>query len=309
MLFRDLAEEWISEKKSFIKESTYALYLYEMENYLFPKVGQMEVTGLCQELLQGMILDWQRGESGDGRALKKSTVQNLAALTKQIMAYAVRKGYMGPMRLSLCYAPQGRTQRARKILGDEEQRRLINALLSALTPETFGMLLCMNSGLRIGELCALTWSDLDLEERIMHVTKTMQRIYRRDDVPRSHVAITSPKTATSVRDIPLSEKICALAVQIADLEPQHYVLSNSDRYMEPRTFRKHYDLFLRAHGIPHVNFHGLRHAFATRCIENGADYKVVSELLGHSTINTTLNMYVHPQMAEKRKCVEEVFRE
>ena len=306
MLFRNLAEEWISEKKNYIKESTYALYLYEIESYLCPRIGQMEVADIGGELLQSTVLGWQCGECGDGHVLKKSTVQNLAALTKQIMVYAMRKGYIKHTQVIIHYAPQSQIQRPRKILNDKEQIRLIEALLSDLTPETFGILLCINSGLRIGELCALTWSDLDLGERILHVTKTIQRIYRRDASPKSYITITSPKTETSIRDIPLSDKICALAAEIADLEPHHYILSNSERYMEPRTFRKHYECFLRAHGIPHVNFHSLRHAFATRCIENGADYKVVSEILGHSTINTTLNMYVHPQMADKRKCVEAV---
>jgi len=306
MLFKELAEEWISEKKNYIKESTYALYLYEIENYLCPRIGQAEAADIGEEMLQSAVLGWQSGERADGHALKKGTVQNLAALTKQIMAYGMRKGYVNPTQVVIHYAPQSQARRAHKILGNEEQLRLIDALLAALTPETFGILLCINSGLRIGELCALTWSDLDLGERILHVTKTMQRIYRRDASPRSYIAITSPKTETSIRDIPLSGKICALALEIADCEPRHYILSNSERYMEPRTFRKHYEDFLRAHGIPHVNFHSLRHAFATRCIENGADIKAVSELLGHSTINTTLNMYVHPQMAEKRKCVEAV---
>lgn len=306
MLFRELAAEWIGEKRNYIKESTYALYLYEIENYLCSQIGQVEVAGIEAKMLQDIVLGWQCGECEGGRALKKSTVQNLAALIKQIMAYAMRKGYVEHAEVVIRYAPQRRVQRTRKILGDAEQFRLINALLSTLTPETFGILLCINSGLRIGELCALTWADLDLRERVLHVTKTIQRIYRKDACPKSYIAITSPKTETSVRDIPLSGKICELALEISDLMPQHYILSNSERYMEPRTFRKHYECFLNAHGIPYVNFHSLRHAFATRCIESGADYKVVSEILGHSTINTTLNMYVHPQMADKRKCVESV---
>lgn len=306
MLFRDLAEEWISEKKNYIKESTYALYLYEIENYLCPRIGQTEVEDVSGETLQRAVLGWQRGESGNGQGMKKSTVQNLAALTKQIMAYATEKGYAGHARVVIRYAPQNQAQRVRKILNAEEQLQLIEALLAALTPETFGILLCINSGLRIGELCALTWSDLELGEGILHVTKTIQRIYRRDASPKSYITITSPKTKTSVRDIPLSEKICALAMEISGRDPDHYILSNSERYLEPRTFRKHYECFLSEHGIPHVNFHGLRHAFATRCIESGADCKVVSEILGHSTVNTTLNMYVHPQMADKRKCVEAV---
>lgn len=306
MRFKELAAEWISDKRNYIKESTYALYQYEIENYLCPRIGHLDIAEINEQTIQEMVLSWQYGRNNYEHIMKKSTVQNLVVLMKQIARYAMKKGYIEQSELAIHYAPQNQLRRMRKILEDTEQFQLVDAILSDLTPETFGILLCINSGLRIGELCALTWSDIDLGEQILHVTKTIQRIYLKDATPRSYIAITSPKTESSVRDIPLSHKICALAAEIADMEPHHYILSNSERYMEPRTFRKHYDCFLSTHGIAHINFHSLRHGFATRCIENGADYKVVSEMLGHSTINTTLNMYVHPQMAEKRKCVESI---
>lgn len=95
-----------------------------------------------------------------------------------------------------------------------------------------------------------------------------------------------------------------LIKQLPFLNVQGYILTNSNKYMEPRAIRKYYNNFLLKLLIQPINFHCLRHTFATRCIENGANYKTVSELLGHSSINTTLNLYVPPPISEKRKCVE-----
>lgn len=302
MLFMELATEWLTGKRNYIKESTYALYQYEIENYLFPAIGNLDITGINEQVLQESVLNWQYG----GHAMKKSTVQNLVILMKQIVKYAMKKGYMKQSEIVIRYAPQNKIQRSRKILEETEQLQLINAILSDLTPETLGILLCINSGLRIGELCALKWSDVNTNEQVLHVTKTMQRIYIKNANPKSYVVISSPKTESSIRDIPLSCKMCELIIEIADMNPQHYILTNSEHYIEPRTYRKHYESFLNMQGISYIKFHSLRHTFATKCIESGADYKVVSEILGHSTINTTLNMYVHPQMSEKRKCIESI---
>jgi len=301
MLFKDLAVEWLAEKKHYIKESTYALYRYEIENYLMPDLGDIYVAEMSEQILQEIVLHWSHTK-------KKSTLQNLVSLSKQIIKYAMKKEYMKQTEIVIRYVPGHTVRHTQKILKEKEHISLVNAILKDLTLEGLGILLCINSGLRIGELCALKWSDIDIAEQVIHVTKTLQRIYLKDSVPRSYVTITSPKTESSVRDIPLSQKMCDLIMEIADMVPSHYILTNSEHYMEPRTYRKHYDIFLNTQGISHIKFHSLRHTFATKCIENGADYKVVSEILGHSTINTTLNMYVHPQMSEKRKCIEQICR-
>lgn len=307
MQFQELAAEWIQEKRNYIKESTYALYRYELEYYICPIMGNTELAKVDEQLLQRIVLEWQERSCEGLLPLRKSMIHNLIVLIKQIIKYGAKKGYLRQTEIEVHYAPLPEKPHNRKVLEEAEQMQLIHAILSELTPETFGILLGINSGLRIGEICALTWGDIDMENQLLHVTKTMQRIYRQDKEPRSYVVITTPKTVSSIRDVPVSQKLCLLMREIADMEPTHYILTNSEHYIEPRTFRKHYDNFLNVHGISHINFHSLRHTFATRCIEGGANYKVVSELLGHSTINTTLNMYVHPQMAEKRKCMDLIY--
>lgn len=164
--------------------------------------------------------------------------------------------------------------------------------------------ICLNSGLRIGELCALKWKDVDLERKIIYITKTLQRIYVSDVQRKTDIIIASPKTSASIREIPVGEKILSLIKELPYYNKENYILTNTSSYIEPGIFRRYYKSFLRKNNIPVLKFHCLRHTFATRLIENGADYKSVSEILGHSTIHTTLNMYVHPMIEEKRRCVE-----
>ena len=172
-----------------------------------------------------------------------------------------------------------------------------------------GILLALYTGMRIGEICALKWENINLEERLIHVQYTLQRIYIKNQNNQnvSYVTMTSPKSLASIRSIPLTmnlaeylncfyerNRICA----------DDYLLTGSAQYIEPRSYENYYKKILKHIGISAVRFHALRHTFATRLIAHGADYKIVSELLGHRSVTTTLHLYVHPQLVQKRKCVE-----
>lgn len=190
------------------------------------------------------------------------------------------------------------------IFTNEEQNMIIEAVLSDLTFKSFGILLSLNTGMRIGELCALRWNDIDYMQNIVIVQHTLQRVYNKDTLPTTKIIIGQPKTNKSVRSIPLSKKLQNTIKCLPDINKNAYILTNNSTFMEPRTFRRFYASFLKKHNIRYLNFHSLRHSFATRLIQNGADYKCVSEILGHTNINTTMNMYVHPDMQQKRNCIE-----
>lgn len=303
MVFQTVLEMWLKEKKEYIKESTYAYYHFEATNYIYPLLGLLQLEEVTEERIQSTVLFWQGKGMENGRPLKKSTVQNLVTLIKQALKYAVKKGFMHNTIMEIHFAPQymGKKQ---KVFNPKEQSQLIQAILDNLNCKTFGILLCLNSGLRIGELCALKWEDIDLNNGILHVTKTLQRIYAEDKSEKTEIIITAPKTPTSIREVPLSKRILSIINIFHPELSGNYVLTDTEHYMEPRTFRRFYNTFLQKNDIKKLHFHCLRHTFATRCIEGGADYKSVSEILGHATISTTLNMYVHPQLEEKRKCVE-----
>lgn len=306
MLFKEVMESWLADKRNYIKESTYAHYSFEVNNYLVPILGEINIEEITEEKIQQSVLKWQTIGMSNGQPLKKSTVQNLVMVIKQSLGYAAKKGYIKDLKLEIHFLSQAQNVRKQKVFSESEQNILVTALLSDISYKSFGILLCMNSGLRIGEVCALKWGDFDMDNHVLHITKTIQRIYMKNAVPKTHIAITEPKTMSSIRDIPLSDKLCKIIEQLDITAADNYILTNGTQFMEPRTFRKYFKGFLEKHGISHFNFHCLRHTFATRCIENGADYKCVSEILGHTTINTTLNMYVHPRMADKRKCIDSI---
>ncbi len=154
------------------------------------------------------------------------------------------------------------------------------------------------------ELCALSWRNVDNVQNVITIQNTLQRVYNKNMFPPTKIIIGNPKTVKSGRYIPLSRKLQNVIEQLPDINYEGYILTNDTKFMEPRTFRRFYKNFLLKHDIQYLNFHCLRHSFATRLIQNGADYKCVSEILGHTSINTTLNMYVHPDLKQKRACIE-----
>lgn len=302
MLFKIILEMWLEEKKAFVKESTYAYYHFEIQHYIVPALGEVMAEKMTEKKIQDAVLLWQNKGTQNGRPLKKSTVQNLVTLIKQVIKYAVKRNFMPDFTFEVFFASH-RERHTFSVFSLEEQKHLISSLINDLNYKTFGILLCMNSGLRIGELCALKWSDIDTGKQIIHVSKTLQRIYLKNTQPRTSILIAAPKTDSSIRDVPFSDKLLHIILKFKDRNQNGYVLSNTDKYVEPRTLRKFYTNFLRTHDIRLLHFHCLRHTFATRCIENGAEYKSLSEILGHATVNMTLKMYVHPSIEAKKKCV------
>lgn len=303
MKFETLALEWFDGKKKYLKESTEAYYLFELQNYILPALGEIEAEELDEEIIQKTVCEWQIGEGRQNRGIKKSTISNLVMLIKQIIRYGSKKKVLTAFEVDISYLPEIYESK-NKTFTDEEQDMIINAVISDLSFKSFGILLSLSTGIRIGELCALRWNDIDMIQNIITIRNTLQRVYVRNMQPRTRIVMGDPKTINSMRNIPISGKLQSIMKQFSDIDDKGYILTNSSTYMEPRTFRRFYKIFLDEHNIKYLNFHCLRHSFATRLIQNGADYKCVSELLGHASINTTLNMYVHPDLQQKRNCIE-----
>lgn len=303
MKFETLAMEWLENKQNYLKESTISYYMFELQNYIFPEIGGIEIELLTEEIIQQIVSKWQSQYNNHGRLLKKSTISNLVMLIKQILKYGIKKNVILSFELDILYLPEI-CENKNKIFSDENQNKIIESVLSDLSYKSFGILLSLSTGIRIGELCALHWYNIDIVQEILTVNSTLQRIYNKSSYPRTKIIIDEPKTMKSKRIIPLSKTLQNIVQQIPEINNEGYVLTNSNTPMEPRTYRRFYKEFLVKNNIDYINFHSLRHSFATRLIQNGADYKCVSELLGHTNINTTLNMYVHPNLKEKRKCIE-----
>lgn len=156
----------------------------------------------------------------------------------------------------------------------------------------------------------MTWEDLDTDNGVINITKTIQRIYTIEgDIRKTELLLDTPKTKNSIREIPMSGELLRMLKPIKKIvNTSFYVLTNEAKPTEPRTYRNYYKKLMNDLDIPEIKFHGLRHSFATRCIESNCDYKTVSVLLGHSNISTTLNLYVHPNMEQKKKAILQMFR-
>ncbi|MBP3856662.1 MAG: site-specific integrase, partial [Ruminiclostridium sp.] len=168
-----------------------------------------------------------------------------------------------------------------------------------------GIAVCLYTGIRIGELCAMQWKDIDLEKRTLTVKKTIQRIQTPDNTKRTKLVITEPKSQSSIRIIPIPECLAEKLGSYVGNEDD-YILSGTSKPVEPRTMQNRFARILKNANLPSLHFHSLRHAFATKCIALGFDVKTLSEILGHSSIELTLNRYVHSSMDRKKACMDKL---
>ncbi len=177
----------------------------------------------------------------------------------------------------------------------QEQQIMLTVLSAEMDLTRLGIYICLFTGIRIGELCALTWDDISLENNMIHIHRTMQRIQTPSGEKKTAILIAEPKSQCSIRDIPIAgtlrEKLLQQPVR------QGYVLTGSkNKYVESRTMQNRFKEILDECEIRNAHFHTLRHTFATRCIEVGFDVKSLNEILGHANVSITLNCYVHPSM-------------
>lgn len=301
-------EEWMESKKDMIKESTFVKYSSLLNRHIFPELGGYYLSAITDEQLNHFLRGKLSGGRIDGRGgLSAKTVLDIRSILLLGLEYARQQHY--PCMVSgKIFSPPNR-QPLIRILTREEQRRLEAALFSHPGPMELGILIALYGGLRIGEICALQWEDLNLTNGTISVNKTMMRI---SDLTPEHpcktkILIDRPKTANSRRIIPLPTFLTAYLKEYSR-EGDAYILTGTKNWMEPRLCLKHYKKVLERAKLPPFTFHALRHTFATRCVENEFDLKSLSEILGHANVNTTLQRYIHPSFERKKEQMERLER-
>ena len=194
-----------------------------------------------------------------------------------------------------------------QILSNKEKQKLEKYCIQQNDLKSLGILICLNTGLRVGEVCALRWENVDFETRRIHVEKTIERIYSKEG-NKTIVIIDTPKSMTSIRTIPINSKLYNILKQMrGKCKKTDFVLTGlSDHYVEPRNYQYNFKKILKKSQIKRYKFHTLRHTFATNCIEAGMDIKSLSEILGHADVSITLNIYVHSSDKTKRKYLEKI---
>ena len=289
--FAAMAEAWERSVFPQVKESTRVKYHTTLQLHILPYIGKLTLAELNHQKVDGMAQLLMT-------KLSARSVSDVMSVLRSVLRFAMISGEQVPY--------DGRSVRIRRppveirVLTHNEQARICNYVFSDLSLRNAGILLTLMTGLRIGELCALKWEDISLEEGLLHVRHTIHRLQRIEpEGPRTQLLETAPKTASSARTIPLPEDLVRVLLSLQGPR-EGYFLTGEDRPAEPRIMQYHFGKVTEACEVEGVTFHDLRHTFATRCVELGFDTKSLSELLGHSTVTMTLDRYVHPTMEHKR---------
>ncbi len=325
-LFSDMADLWIKRLSPELKASSEARYRNILNCHLLPEFGDTPVEKITREQAEDFRLKLLWASSGQNAALSSQTAATILSIFKRLMAFASRESGLPVVDTSALSVRQ--SQKPLRVFTREEQRALSQYVMEYGTSTDVGILLALYTGLRIGEVCALQWKCISLETQSLRVEKTLQRVqsFREDSPARkittksslapsrkgarkhahTYVVITEPKSACSIRSIPLPRPVTE-ALRPLEAPPDCFLLTGKpDRFVEPRTLENHFVHIMDVLGIRDATFHTLRHTFATRCIELGFDMKSLSEILGHSSVNITLNRYVHPSMEFKRENMDKV---
>lgn len=294
VLYSEVLDAWLQSTRINIKESTYARYSHLIDTHIRSQLGKYQISKISTQLIEGFIenlLSCGRVDNNGGLSAK--TVTDILTIVKSTIDYARYNNLVVSCNLSKLTIKK--KDKEMRVLCQSEQDALIRVLIADMDLYKFGVLLSLYTGIRIGELCALQWEDLSITNSTLKVRKTMQRIQETNigASSKTKIIITEPKSDCSIRDIPLPSFLVEIARQFRD-HPKAYILSGErGKYIEPRTMQNRFKTYVKESGISDANFHSLRHTFATRCVEVGFELKSLSEVLGHSNVNITLNRYVH----------------
>ena len=303
--FAALAEQWLASISHGVKESTLAHYDYTLQRYLLPVFGAWSIRSLDEQRLEQGILEVISSKGGGHKPLGASSARECLSILRRICKYAAHLRLMRPMEIVVKLPQFERRQTVP--LSAQEQTNLRDFVLEHPTARKVGLLLQMQLGLRIGEVCGLQWGDFDLAAGTLTVRRTVSRIYCRNG--HTKVLIQTPKTRSSGREIPIPQELLALLRELCgNVSAETWFLSGStEKPVEPRCYRKSIQLYLQQAAVRKVHPHALRHTFATTCLQAGCDIKTLSELLGHADPNITLRRYVHSNLNRKRRELERVF--
>lgn len=304
MKFKDMAKAWCNDHARYVKESTMAAYSLRLHKYIIPRLGETE--SMTEEDLQSYVNE----KLAEGFSVH--TVRDMTLVVKMILRYgAKRKWCDAPFEWKMVYPNRSKDSNRLEVWSTANQRKMINHCKEHFSFRNLGVLIAMETGMRIGEVSGLQWGDFDLQDQVVRVQRTVERIYRLDESGSkgTEVKISSTKTLSSNREIPLSKDILRFVRPLMKIcEPDNYVLSNAALPLEPRAYRNYFYKLCEDVGVPRINFHGLRHTFATSLIASKCDIKTVSTILGHADVSTTLDRYVHPNKEQKSRAISALLR-
>ena len=298
----NLFAKWLREKAAVIKPSSYIRYTGLLNAHLLPALGNCTVSRLTVQKIAAFLQEkLHNGRLDKKGGLSAKPIADILCLIKAAVKMAIRD-FKLPQAAAILTMRPPMPVRSRKpeILNENECTNLSRQIVRQPASETAAVLFCLNTGLRLGEVCALRWSDIDFEAKMLTISHTVQRVTQNG---KSVLLLQSPKTEAGKRTIPLTAEIILMLQRRRKEHSREYVFG-TDNPLEPRTLQYRFTALLQKCNIRRRNFHSLRHTFASRFVALGGDVKSLSEILGHANVRTTMQLYVHPSLEQKRADME-----
>jgi len=300
--FGIVLDRWLEVSKLRLKDSSYVKYCNLINNHIKPFLGKYPPSSINSAVINGFIADKVKpDERAKSKGLSVKTLKDIVSVIKSALRFAKDESLITDVSINVVL-PKDKPCHMR-VLTSDEQVTLEKFLCTDMDESKLGIYLCLYTGIRIGEVCAAKWSDFSLDEGMLNISRTMQRIQtlESESSEKTKIITTDPKSNFSVRSIPLPDCLIDKLRRFRPALQDTYLLTGeTGRFIEPRTYQYRFKSYLSRCGIADANFHSIRHTFSTRCVALGFDIKSLSEILGHANVNITLNRYVHPSLDMKR---------
>ena len=300
MTFAILLQQWQKANEIRLKGGTKTRYDYLIHSHIIPELGDLMISKITVSIINGFLnhklIDGRLDGTG---ALSPSYVRSISVIISSALNYAVSEGILPPFHAKI--NKPCTIKKELSILSVDNQRMLEQHIKKDINPTSLGILISLYTGLRIGEICALSWKDINLDTRTLYIRHTVSRIKSTKGNCKTELILDEPKTPSSKRAIPIPSPLFSTLAEYHKDITSAYVVSGTNHFVSPRTYDARFHRLLKHYHIESFNYHSLRHTFATRCIEAGVDVKTLSEILGHANVSLTLNTYVHSSF-EMKKC-------
>lgn len=305
MTFGEIANLWREDHYKYIKETTLSAYEFNLRKNIVPYFGHYE--NVTEKDLQKFV----DSKLKDGYSVH--AIRDMCVVVKMVLKFGAKNGMCDfPVDWKMKFPSRVKETNRVETWNVASQRKMMAYLKEHFSFKNLGILIVMQTGMRVGEISGLRWCDFDLDNKTVHVQRTVERITVFDDAGRmcgTKLHVGSTKSVSSNREIPLSRDLLFFVRPLVKLcEPDNYVTSNAATPCEPRTYRGYFHRLCARVGVPRLRFHGLRHTFATSLIASKCDIKTVSSILGHADVSITLNTYVHPDKEQKKNAINTMLR-
>lgn len=298
---------WEQANRIRLKGGSEQKYDYLIQTHIMPELGGLKLSQITATTVNDFLNNKQnKGRLNGEGGLSSSYVSSIMIIINAAISFAVAEQMCPPLKTPI-YKPKAE-KRDLEILSSEEQALIEQHARANLDSTNIGILISLYTGLRIGEICALSWDDVDLVNNVIHVRHTVARVKSdtKNKKSKSHLIIDEPKTKASKRDIPIPSALLSAIQEYRNISCSKYLVSDRADFLSPRTYEYRYHRVLDCCGVGAFNYHTLRHTFASRCVAAGVDIKSLSEVLGHGNSAITLNTYVHSSLDQKRSQLEKL---